>query len=225
MALQAGQPPDSALENGSDINLVKYMVCNCDRTLDTERLQAFPVRKPNQTDVIHTVSDLSRSASGLSKRTCMSSSKPYPTTAPGITMMTSCHIDNQKQSQSEIMWGLSESPGGCGIKVQFLPVHGTLQHVLVLPSSRSQSFVRTRLFEHGNSTLGQPHRLGAGRPGQRPNPLGPRIARLPGSPVEGRFKGYRSILIPGNRRMTFRIEDGDAQDVNLTDCHQIEAKS
>ena len=51
---------------------------------------------------------------------------------------------------------------------------------------------------------------------------------LPGyrvHPLKGGFKGYRSISIPGNRRMTFRIEDGDACDVNLTDCHQLEAKS
>ena len=51
---------------------------------------------------------------------------------------------------------------------------------------------------------------------------------LPGyrvHPLKGGFKGYRSISISGNRRMAFRIEDGDACDVNLIDCHQLEAKS
>ena len=45
---------------------------------------------------------------------------------------------------------------------------------------------------------------------------------LPGyrlHPLKGDLKGYRSISISGNWRMTFRIEDGDAYDVDLTDYH------
>lgn len=45
---------------------------------------------------------------------------------------------------------------------------------------------------------------------------------LPGyrlHPLKGHLKGYWSISISGNWRMTFRIEDGDAYDVDLTDYH------
>ena len=45
---------------------------------------------------------------------------------------------------------------------------------------------------------------------------------LPGyrlHPLRGDLKGYWSISISGNWRMTFRIEDGDAYDVDLTDYH------
>lgn len=45
---------------------------------------------------------------------------------------------------------------------------------------------------------------------------------LPGyrlHPLKGDLKGYWSISISGNWRMTFRIEDGDAYDVDLTDYH------
>ena len=45
---------------------------------------------------------------------------------------------------------------------------------------------------------------------------------LPGyrlHPLKGDFKGYWSISISGNWRVTFRFEDGDAYDVDLTDYH------
>jgi len=45
---------------------------------------------------------------------------------------------------------------------------------------------------------------------------------LPGyrlHPLKGDLKGYWSISISGNWRMTFHIEDGDAYDVDLTDYH------
>ncbi len=45
---------------------------------------------------------------------------------------------------------------------------------------------------------------------------------LPGyrlHPLKGDLKGYWSISISGNWRMTFSIEDGDAYDVDLTDYH------
>ena len=45
---------------------------------------------------------------------------------------------------------------------------------------------------------------------------------LPGyrlHPLKGDLKGYWSILISGNWRVTFRFEDGDAYDVDLTDYH------
>ena len=45
---------------------------------------------------------------------------------------------------------------------------------------------------------------------------------LPGyqlHPLKGDLKGYWSISISGNWRVTFRIEDGDAYDVDLTDYH------
>ena len=43
---------------------------------------------------------------------------------------------------------------------------------------------------------------------------------LPGyrlHPLKGDLKGYWSISISGNWRVIFRIEDGDAYDVDLTD--------
>ena len=45
---------------------------------------------------------------------------------------------------------------------------------------------------------------------------------LPGyrlHPLKGNLKGYWSISISGNWRVTFRLEDGDAYDVDLTDYH------
>ncbi len=45
---------------------------------------------------------------------------------------------------------------------------------------------------------------------------------LPGyrlHPLKGDLEGYWSISISGNWRVTFRIEDGDAYDVDLTDYH------
>ena len=45
---------------------------------------------------------------------------------------------------------------------------------------------------------------------------------LPGyrlHPLKGALKGYWSISISGNWRLTFRFEDGDAYDVDLVDCH------
>ena len=45
---------------------------------------------------------------------------------------------------------------------------------------------------------------------------------LPGyrlHPLKGDLKGYWSISISGNWRITFRIEDSDAYDVDLTDYH------
>ena len=45
---------------------------------------------------------------------------------------------------------------------------------------------------------------------------------LPGyrlHPLKGDLKGYWSISISGNWRMIFRLEDGDAYDVDLIDYH------
>ena len=45
---------------------------------------------------------------------------------------------------------------------------------------------------------------------------------LPGyrlRPLKGELKGHWSISISGNWRLTFRIEDGDACDVDLVDYH------
>ena len=45
---------------------------------------------------------------------------------------------------------------------------------------------------------------------------------LPGyrlHPLKGNLKGYWSISISGNWRVIFRLEDGDAYDVDLTDYH------
>ncbi|MYE51776.1 MAG: peptidase [Gammaproteobacteria bacterium] len=45
---------------------------------------------------------------------------------------------------------------------------------------------------------------------------------LPGyrlHPLKGDLKGYWSISISGNWRMIFRLEDGDAYDVDLVDYH------
>ncbi len=37
--------------------------------------------------------------------------------------------------------------------------------------------------------------------------------------LKGHLKGHWSISISGNWRMTFRLEDGDAYDVDLVDYH------
>ena len=45
---------------------------------------------------------------------------------------------------------------------------------------------------------------------------------LPGyrlHPLKGDLKGYWSISVSGNWRVTFRLVDGDAYDVDLTDYH------
>ena len=45
---------------------------------------------------------------------------------------------------------------------------------------------------------------------------------LPGyrlHPLKGELKGYWSISVSGNWRVTFRIEGGDVYDVDLTDYH------
>ena len=45
---------------------------------------------------------------------------------------------------------------------------------------------------------------------------------LPGyrlHPLKGDLKGHWSISISGNWRVTFRLEDGDAYDVDLIDYH------
>lgn len=45
---------------------------------------------------------------------------------------------------------------------------------------------------------------------------------LPGyrlHPLKGDRKGYWSLSISGNWRMIFRLESGDAYDVDLIDCH------
>lgn len=37
--------------------------------------------------------------------------------------------------------------------------------------------------------------------------------------LKGDLKGYWSLSVSGNWRLTFRFEDGDAYDVNLVDYH------
>ena len=47
-------------------------------------------------------------------------------------------------------------------------------------------------------------------------------AVLPGlrlHPLKGNRRGQWSVKMSGNRRITFRIEDGNAYDVDLTDSH------
>ncbi len=38
-------------------------------------------------------------------------------------------------------------------------------------------------------------------------------------PLKGGLKGYWSVTISRNWRITFRFEDGDAYEVNLADYH------
>lgn len=50
----------------------------------------------------------------------------------------------------------------------------------------------------------------------------PQDLALPGyrlHPLKGDMKGYWSIWISANWRMTFRFKDGDAYDVDLVDYH------
>jgi proteic killer suppression protein len=50
----------------------------------------------------------------------------------------------------------------------------------------------------------------------------PSDADLPGyrlHALKGQLKGYWSVTISGNWRVTFRIQNGDAADLDLTDYH------
>ena len=50
----------------------------------------------------------------------------------------------------------------------------------------------------------------------------PSDLNLPGyrlHPLKGELKGFWSISVSGNWRITFRFADGDAYDVNLVDYH------
>ena len=50
----------------------------------------------------------------------------------------------------------------------------------------------------------------------------PRDLDLPGyrlHPLKGELKGVWSVTISGNWRITFRLEDGDAFEVDLVDYH------
>lgn len=50
----------------------------------------------------------------------------------------------------------------------------------------------------------------------------PSDLELPGyrlHPLKGALKGFWSISVSGNWRMTFRFDDGDAYDVDLVDYH------
>jgi proteic killer suppression protein len=38
-------------------------------------------------------------------------------------------------------------------------------------------------------------------------------------PLKGELKGFWSVMVSGNWRITFRFEDRNAQDVDLTDYH------
>ena len=87
-----------------------------------------------------------------------------------------------------------------------------------------------RLYERGDTSKVFPHlvnriALVLADPDNARFPSDPDLPGYRVHPLKGGFKGYRSISISGNRRMTFRIEDGDACDVNLTDYHWLEAKS
>jgi toxin HigB-1 len=51
---------------------------------------------------------------------------------------------------------------------------------------------------------------------------GVRDLNLPGygvHPLKGRLKGFWSVRISGNWRIIFRMQDGDAYDVDLVDYH------
>lgn len=85
-----------------------------------------------------------------------------------------------------------------------------------------------RLFERGDTSKVFPHlvnriALALADPDNARFPSDPDLPGYRVHPLKGGFKGYRSISISGNRRMTFRIEDSDACDVNLTDYHWLEA--
>jgi proteic killer suppression protein len=48
------------------------------------------------------------------------------------------------------------------------------------------------------------------------------MGRFPGwrlHPLKGKLKGFWSVTVSGNWRLIFRFEDGDALDLDLTDCH------
>lgn len=50
----------------------------------------------------------------------------------------------------------------------------------------------------------------------------PQDMNLPGfglHPLKGKLKGYYSVWVSGNWRVTFRFQDGDVYDVNYLDYH------
>lgn len=51
---------------------------------------------------------------------------------------------------------------------------------------------------------------------------GPEMMALPGlklHPLKGKFKGFWSVWVTGNWRITFRFDGGHAYDVDLVDYH------
>jgi toxin HigB-1 len=69
----------------------------------------------------------------------------------------------------------------------------------------------------GRSGTAHPGRAGASDEARQPTDLD-----LPGyrlHPLRGDLKGQWSVTIPGNWRILFRFEDGDAYDVDLVDYH------
>ena len=51
---------------------------------------------------------------------------------------------------------------------------------------------------------------------------GPEAMRLPGyrlHPLQGNLKGYWSVSVTGNWRIIFRLDSGNAFDVDLVDYH------
>jgi proteic killer suppression protein len=52
--------------------------------------------------------------------------------------------------------------------------------------------------------------------------ISPQDLDLPGlglHPLKGELKGFWSVTVSANWRIVFRFEDGNAQDVDLTDYH------
>ena len=50
----------------------------------------------------------------------------------------------------------------------------------------------------------------------------PRDVDIPGfrlHPLKGELKGYYAVAVSGNRRVTFRFEEGDVVDVDYLDYH------
>jgi len=118
--------------------------------------------------------------------------------------------------------GAASPRGPRGIRqlsLKCVPTCGTHGHDPKLSSSRPQANVRARRYEQGATGFSGRIALALA---DLDDACKPSDLDLPGyrlHPLKGDLKGHWSISISGNWRMTFRLEDGDAYDVDLVDYH------
>ena len=101
-----------------------------------------------------------------------------------------------------------------------VPIRGTVIGVIRTIRHRGLK----RLYEQGDSSRLRSDQVSriADVLAHLDQALKPAALNLPGyrlHPLKGHLRGMWSVAISGNWRMAFRLEDGDAFDVDLVDCH------